>query len=265
MMTLVLASAVPRQFQRLGLGIGTLGYSVEFVQSSAQVWHAVLYEGMPTIAIDSSVSSEALDPWRLANDLCCATDIRVVMLIRPGRNKDRVRAFRLGVAQCLSLPVSAQELAACLDAVVAHGSAIQVAPAAQTEPGNYTDPILQIDMCNRKVTREGYQCSLSPRELVLFQHLFKRPGQFIGTRQLCHLVWREDGGHGAEQRLKIYISVLRRKIEPDPRQPRYIVTRRGQGYAFMPQNQPVPEKETERRAERASDPEQGTIEIQPIP
>jgi DNA-binding response OmpR family regulator len=230
---LLLATATPRRFRRLCEGLATYGFDSLVVQSAALVWQSVIRGRADAIAVDLSASSQDLDPWRLAADLREATGIRIIALTREGRNRDRARAFRMGIPQTLRLPVTAEELAACLR-MDADPQPVKPERQVRERATGYDDGAVQIDVLNRQVLRDGNLYGISPGEQLVLQRLIGRPGRFVGFRELCTLVSQHYGGEETGQRLKMYVSLLRRKIEPDRKHPRYILTRRGLGYAFMP-------------------------------
>jgi two-component system KDP operon response regulator KdpE len=90
---------------------------------------------------------------------------------------------------------------------------------------------LLIDVARRTVTRDGSTVHLTPTEWGLLVALVKSAGKTITHQQLFRAVW--GAAHGdAQQYLRVYVAHLRRKIEPDPYEPRFIVTEPGVGYRF---------------------------------
>ena len=93
---------------------------------------------------------------------------------------------------------------------------------------------LSIDLARRTVTRAGSTVHLTPTEWGLLVTLVKGAGKTITHQQLFRAVW--GAAHGdAQQYLRVYVAHLRRKIEPDPYEPKYIVTEPGVGYRFEPE------------------------------
>ena len=196
-----------------------------------------MHERVDTIVLDTSACNVDLDPWRLCVELRRATNALVIALIRAGPNQDRVRAFRAGAFQCLTMPVSPSELAACLDNLTRprRGLASIISTASMAP---YVDPVLQIDIANRLVRRDGRVCSLSPREAALLHLLLQNKGDIVRNEDLGAAMWWGTAAATAHQRLKIYVSMLRQKIEHDPKHPSYIISHRGTGYGFIPQVNP---------------------------
>ena len=232
-MKILLAGILPRRLQRLRKGLLSSRHRVNYVQTSAQVWQTVMRERIDTIVLDTTASNVDLDPWRLCGELRQATNALVIALTRAGQNQDRVRAFRAGAFQCLTMPVSPADLAACLDSVPRPRRPLVPDSGLKHTP-SYADSILQIDIVHRLIRREGRVFTLSPREAVLLQWLIQNQGNIVQREDLCEAVWLGAAAATAEQRLKIYISALRQKIEHDPKRPCYIISRRGTGYGFIP-------------------------------
>jgi two-component system KDP operon response regulator KdpE len=93
---------------------------------------------------------------------------------------------------------------------------------------------LMIDIARRTVTRGGSTVHLTPTEWGLLVALVKSAGKTITHAQLFRAVW--GAAHGdAQQYLRVYVAHLRRKIEPNPYEPKYIVTEPGVGYRFEPE------------------------------
>jgi two-component system, OmpR family, KDP operon response regulator KdpE len=88
-----------------------------------------------------------------------------------------------------------------------------------------------VDLAAKRVTRDGTDVRLTPTEWGLLEVLVRNRGQLVTQRQLLHEVWGEqyqtEGNY-----LRVYIARLRRKLEPDPSRPRYLLTEPGIGYRF---------------------------------
>jgi two-component system alkaline phosphatase synthesis response regulator PhoP len=237
MVRVLLAGTVTRRLQRLKRGLVRSSHQVKTACSNAEVWQAVMQERVDIIVLDASTSSEELEPWRLCAELRPASSASLIALIRAGRNQDRLRAFKAGVSHCLTMPVSPAELAACLESV-ARPKRIRLAEGGLATTSGYSDPVLQIDLVNGFVRRDGKVYLLSPREALLLQSLLKDKGRIVAREDLRWAIWFDVATPIADQRLKMHISLLRQKIERDPKHPSYIISRRGVGYGFIPQSSP---------------------------
>jgi len=91
---------------------------------------------------------------------------------------------------------------------------------------------LEIDLLKRRVLRGGEVVRLSPREYDLLAELVKGSGKVLTQRQLLTKIW--GPAHGEDvQYLRTYMAQLRQKLEPDPSQPRHLITEAGVGYRFV--------------------------------
>lgn len=155
-------------------------------------------------------------------------DMPVIMLTVRSDEDDRIRGLDLGADDYVTKPFSPRELSSRIRAVLR-----RFEPAARPE-----DQILEIDgrlsfdMQRRDVIVDGERVGLRPTEYRLLDQLIQNAGWAIPHEALLTKVW----GHeyiNDNHLLRLYITYLRKKIEPDPSNPRYIFTERGLGYRFV--------------------------------
>jgi two-component system KDP operon response regulator KdpE len=90
----------------------------------------------------------------------------------------------------------------------------------------------KLDLGAKQAWREGDEVHLTPTEWSLLEALVHRPGRLVPQRQLLRDVW--GPAYGSETHyLRVYMAQLRRKLEPDPARPRYLITEPGMGYRFV--------------------------------
>ena len=97
----------------------------------------------------------------------------------------------------------------------------------------YVDEHLSIDFGEREAIVDGQRVTLRPTEYRLLYHLVQNAGRTLSYETLLSRVW----GHEYRDEIHyvhLYVTYLRQKIEPDPQNPRYILTKRGVGYSFRP-------------------------------
>lgn len=150
----------------------------------------------------------------------------VVLSARTG-SSDKVAALDLGADDYVTKPFSIEELLARLRAVARRGSPEVSAPAVIV--GEVT-----VDLGAKTATRtDGARVHLTPTEWHLLEVLLRQPGRLITGRELLtHL--RGSPDHTDPSYLRIFIAQLRRKLEPEPARPRYLITEPGMGYRFQP-------------------------------
>ncbi len=156
------------------------------------------------------------------------SSVPVIMLTVKGDEEDRIRGLDLGADDYITKPFSPRELVSRIRAVLR-----RVEPAkAQAEEPLVIDEDLAIDFPRREVIVRGERIKLRPTEYRLLLHLVENAGWIVPQETLLTKVWgpeyRDD-----MQLLRLYINYLRKKIEPDPANPRYIFTERGVGYRFV--------------------------------
>jgi len=152
----------------------------------------------------------------------------VIMLTAKGEENDKVRGLELGADDYVTKPFSPRELTSRIRAVLRRGSF-----SDQTDTGKIdVDGRLQIDFDRHEIWVDGELVQLRPTEYRLLYHLVKNAGWVLTHDQILSKVWGyeyEDEPHY----VRLYINYLRKKIEKDPTNPRYILTERGVGYRFV--------------------------------
>ncbi len=168
-----------------------------------------------------------MDGWEVCRRLRRDADVPVIMLTARDEETDRVAGLTLGADDYVVKPFSPRELVARVKAVLRRSRSTAAAPGrvlAQAE--------LCLDLDKRRLTVQGRNVDLTPREYALLEALMARPGRtFTRDELLAHLY--PDGDTVVIARVvDVHIGKLRQKIEPDPTRPRHILTMRGLGYRF---------------------------------
>jgi two-component system KDP operon response regulator KdpE len=155
-----------------------------------------------------------------------SSDVPIIMLTIRNSERDKVQALDAGADDFVVKPFGVQELMARIRA------ALRRSAPGDTAPPFLTDD-LQIDFEKRVVMVKNNPVRLTPKEFELLRHLVANQGKTLGHRRLLQAVWGPDYGEETEY-LRVFINQLRKKIEPDPRKPRYIHTEPWVGYKFNP-------------------------------
>lgn len=150
------------------------------------------------------------------------TGVPVIVLSVREREEDKIAALDAGADDYLTKPFGAGELLARIRAALRRS----ISPPS--------DPVfeigdLRVDLARRLVTRQGQRIELTPTEFALLRVLIQHAGKVLTHRQLLRAVWG-PGYENDVHLLRVTISNLRRKLEPDPSRPRYIQTELGVGY-----------------------------------
>lgn len=147
----------------------------------------------------------------------------IIVLSVRGDDADKIRALDLGADDFVTKPFSVAELLARVRAQLRRST-----PAATAL--RFTG--LVIDLERRRVTQADRDIHLTPTEYALLELLAVNAGKPVFTDQIIARVWRDAPGTTADT-VRVHMSALRKKIEPDPSSPRYIVTEPWVGYRFI--------------------------------
>jgi len=153
------------------------------------------------------------------------SEVPIIVLSVRGEEKTKVEALDAGADDYVTKPFGMDELLARIRATLrrqpANDSQVPVLEAGE----------FRIDLDAHVVTRGGEELRLTPKEFDLLAHLVRNAGKVLTHRSLLGAVW---GGDYTEQPeyLRVFIGQLRKKIEPDPSKPRYILTEPWIGYRF---------------------------------
>jgi DNA-binding response OmpR family regulator len=156
------------------------------------------------------------------------SSVPVIMLTVKAEEEDKVRGLELGADDYVTKPFSPRELSSRIKAVLRRTAM----PSSVEKTILKIDDELSIDFNRREVIARGERIKLRPTEYRLLYHLVNNAGWLMTHETLLSKVWGyayRDDSH----LLRLYITYLRQKIEPDPSNPRYIFTERGVGYRFV--------------------------------
>jgi two-component system alkaline phosphatase synthesis response regulator PhoP len=151
--------------------------------------------------------------------------VPIIMLTARVEETDRLIGLELGADDYVTKPFSPRELVARVRAV------LRRARGHGPPPGIIHVGDLAVDLTKRSVTVGGQPVSLTPTEFDLLAVMARHPGRPFSRAQLMDLVY-DVAYTGYDRAIDSHIKNLRGKIEPDPRQPRYILTVYGVGYKF---------------------------------
>ena len=153
-------------------------------------------------------------------------DLAIVILSVRTMEKDKISALDAGADDYVTKPFSMQELLARIRAGLRRSP---LAPEAASQVLQTED--LEINFGARRVIAGGHEIRLTRKEFDLLQYLATNPNTPIAHRRLLQAVWGPDYGNEVVY-LRVFINQLRKKIEPEPAKPRYILTEPCVGYQF---------------------------------
>lgn len=151
----------------------------------------------------------------------------IIALTALDAEADKVAALDLGADDYLTKPFGVEELLARVRAAMRRSQW----QSGVTEPGVQVFGSLMVDLEGRVVRRDNVDVRLTPTEFSLLAQFVTHAGKVLTHRQLLQRVWGPEYGDEAEY-LRVYVQRLRRKIEPEPTNPRYLLTEPGVGYRF---------------------------------
>jgi len=150
----------------------------------------------------------------------------ILILSARDRELEKIDALDLGADDYVEKPFGVGELLARLRVALRH----RLERAGSTAVVKAGD--IEIDLVRRLVSRAGEPVRLSPREYDLLARLAEAGGRVVMHRQLLTAVWGPANANDV-QYLRVFVGHLRQKLEPDPSQPRYLITESGVGYRFV--------------------------------
>jgi DNA-binding response OmpR family regulator len=187
----------------------------------------LFFERQPSLII-LDVSMPGMSGLEVCRQIRRVSNVPVIMLTVKDEEIDKVRGLEAGADDYVTKPFGHLELIARARAVLRRTSFI---PAVGTD-ASFDDGYLSVDFRASEVRVRGERVLLTPTEYQLLVHLVRNPAQLLPHALLLSRVWGPECSEDREY-LKAYIKRLRRKLEPNPHAPTYIVTERGFGYRFM--------------------------------
>ena len=213
----------PQILRALRATLRGAGYTVDSAETAQEALTAAAAHPPEAVILDLVL------PDGSGTDVCRElrswSDAPVIVLSAVGEEREKIAALDAGADDYVTKPFSVDELLARLRAVLRRRSG--QAPEPVIEIGE-----LQIDVTERIVTVGGERVKLSPHEFDLLRVLAQNRGKLLTHRALLREVWGPAYEVEAHY-LHVYVSHLRRKIEPDPASPRYLLTEAGAGYRLV--------------------------------
>ena len=203
------------------------GYEVSSASDGQEALRAV-FAGKPDLVL-LDVVMPRMDGWQTCSRIREMSNVPVIMLTGTSTSEEDVaRGIDYGADDYILKPVGNKQLVAKVRAVLRRA---ELPSSLDTKPTTYDDGYLAADLDERKVIVDGERVKLTPTEFRLFAVLAKNPGHVFTHKQLLEEVWGWEYADDVDY-VRIYILHLRRKIEPAPGEPRYIMTEPGVGYYF---------------------------------
>ena len=221
-MKILVADDDPQILRALRITLSARGYEVLTAHDGTAALSTAIAEHPDVVVLDLGMPGltgieviQALRGW---------TTIPILVVSGRSESWDKVEALDAGADDYVTKPFAADELLARLRALTRR------TPAAMDEP-TITFGDVTVDLAAHRVTRSGAAVRLTPTEWRLLEVLLRNSGRLVTRETLLTEVWgpqyTTDTGY-----LRLYLAQLRKKLEPEPSSPRYLLTEAGMGYRF---------------------------------
>jgi two-component system KDP operon response regulator KdpE len=200
------------------------GFTTESVRSLARATSALRRHSIGAVIVDP----DGTDPVETVSALRALTTAPILVVNPSGVEAAKVAALDAGADDYLTKPVGTEELLARLRVVLRRLS------PPENEDVRVTTPDWTIHLADRRLVRkDGTEVRLTPIEWRMVQMLVTRAGHLVSQAELLRGIW---GPKAVEKThyLRVQLAAIRRKLEPDPRHPRYFITAPGLGLRFEP-------------------------------
>jgi two-component system KDP operon response regulator KdpE len=187
----------------------------------------IMKDWSPNLII-TDLAMPNLNGVELCRRVRAVSEIPIVVLSVRGEERQKIEALDAGADDYVTKPFSMNELLARVRANLRRAPKADAAVQELIEIGDFS-----IDLATREVRVKHTEVRLTPKEFDLLLYLAQHPHRVIPHRSLLAAVW---GGNSTEQPeyLRVFIGQLRKKIEPNLTEPRYLLTDRWVGYRFEP-------------------------------
>lgn len=208
-------------------GLTQRGITALLIEPTPDFIDIVLDQHFELFLID--LNNDVLKTRRIIEELRSEVTVPLLVLMSAQSESVILDMYAAGVDECVLKPIGPKLLVAKIAAWLNRSGAIPVSILDSLHVGNVRlDPALR-----QFVNEQGTAIKLTNLEFRLLHLLMSHPGQILDTNTIIERVWSYDDGENTAL-LKNMIYRLRRKIEPEPGEPRYIISVAGEGYLFQP-------------------------------
>lgn len=188
-----------------------------------------LFENAAPDLVVLDIAMPVMDGWEVCRRLRLQSNVPILMMTAHAINEqDIAHGLNMGADEYMVKPLSGVEFHARVNALLRRA---QLSNHEQTEINRYADDYMQIDINSRQVKIEGQEVRLTPTEFNLLALFIRNNGDVLTFQEILEKVWGPEYKN-EHHYPRIYVSHLRRKIEPDYKNPTYIHNEYGVGYIF---------------------------------
>jgi two-component system, OmpR family, KDP operon response regulator KdpE len=220
----------PQILRALRINLRVRQYEVQTAQTGAEALAVAAAHPPDLVILDLGLPD--LNGVDVIAGLRGWTAAPIIVLSGRADSSDKVEALDAGADDYVTKPFGMEELLARMRAAARRVGPVEETPRVRLGA-------LTVDLAAKRVTRrvagtdDGTDIRLTPTEWHLLEVLLRNPGKLLSQRQLLHDVWG-PGYDNASGNLRLYMAQLRRKLEPDPARPCWLITEPGMGYRFQP-------------------------------
>jgi two-component system response regulator RegX3 len=200
------------------------GYEVDVAATGPEALTSFERSGADLVLLDLMLPG--LSGTEVCRELRSRSHVPIIMVTARDSEVDKVVGLELGADDYVTKPFSSRELVARIRAVLRRGAEPEELLTSTVEAGR-----VRMDVERHVVSVDGAQVPMPLKEFDLLELLLRNAGRVLTRGQLIDRVWGADYV-GDTKTLDVHVKRLRSKIEPDPANPKYLVTVRGLGYKF---------------------------------
>jgi two-component system KDP operon response regulator KdpE len=226
----------PQIVRALGINLKALGYRVESAASGEEALQKAANHRPDTVILDLGLPG--MDGIEVIRGLRGWSNVPIIVLSVRDAEREKIAALDAGADDYVTKPFGMGELLARLRAALRR----ELAPG-EDQPVVETEHFV-IDLSTKRVTgADGEEIRLTPTEWGIVEMLVRHRGKLVTQTQLLKEVWGPQYGEETNY-LRVFMAQLRRKLEPQPSKPRYLITEPGMGYRFEAGDDRLRPKET---------------------
>jgi two-component system KDP operon response regulator KdpE len=200
------------------------GYEVVDARSGEEALEALRDSRFNLVLLD--INMPGIGGLETCREIRASSEVAIIMLTVHNAEADKVAALDAGADDYVTKPFSTPELLARIRA------ALRRQPnAGEGAPESIVIEEVEIKLATRRVVVQGRESRLTPKEFDLLQYLLANPNVALPHTRLLQAVWGPDYGDQVEY-LRVFVNQLRKKIEPDPAHPKFLLTEPWVGYRF---------------------------------
>jgi two-component system, OmpR family, KDP operon response regulator KdpE len=224
---ILVASSGAEMRRELRTGLEFEGHLVAEAETARQTIEETSSGLHDVLLLDSALNGAGIGPYELCRAIRPKSDLGIILLSRDQSGQGRIDALNAGADDLVPDRFIFAELLARVRAILR-----RVTHPAGSRPRIVLED-RAIDFQSHQIQGpDGRITHLTPKECQVLRHLVSHANQTLTPQSLAQTIWQRDGS-GQIEYVRIVVKQLRRKLEPDPNNPRYILTQRSAGYQFQ--------------------------------